>query len=156
MSRTNAKTTLGKRAFHRASEARRTRPRQKSRLFLMYTENTGEAGLRNIKSALDRKFAGYTLEQNALGRYKRESEKSVVAHVLTHDKNAVRSAAAEICAVNKQQSVLCVELPVVWKEFVSGPSLKKASSDICHQAPPNRGSSLLHDAHANFDTKEDC
>lgn len=105
---------------------KKRRSRQTSRLFLMYTENPGRAGLHNIKSALDSHFPGYTLEQNAFGRYKRNSEDSVVARVLTHDRNAIRGAAAEICERNNQESVLCVELLVASQEFISSSNSGKA------------------------------
>lgn len=99
--------------------------RKKDGLYLLYTEDTGKTGLRNVKAALDQRFPGYTLDLKALGRYKRTSENSVIAHVLTHDRRAVRKAAAEICELNDQESVLCVELPVTWAKFVTRESKPK-------------------------------
>jgi hypothetical protein len=94
-------------------------------LYLLYTEHTGKTGLRNIQAALDPRFPGYTIDLKALGRYKGQSENSAIIHVLTHDRDAVRNAAAEICEKNKQQTVLCLELPVTFAEFVTA----KAKSD---------------------------
>jgi len=91
----------------------------------MYTQNTGNPGLRNIKTALDQHFTGYTLEPKAQGRYKSTSEASVIAHVLTHDRKAVRRAAAKICELNNQESVLCTELLVASAKFVTNSQFKK-------------------------------
>jgi len=93
--------------------------RKKNGLFLMYTEHTGKTGLQNIQAALDPRFPGYTIELKARGRYEGQSENSVIIHLLTHDKEAVRNAAAEICEKNKQKTVLCIELPVTYAEFVT-------------------------------------
>jgi hypothetical protein len=93
--------------------------RKKNGLYLLYTEDTGGTGLRNIQAALDPRFPGYTIELKALGRYEGQSENSVIIHVLTHDKDAVRNAAAEIGEKNKQKTVLCIELPVTYAEFVT-------------------------------------
>jgi hypothetical protein len=93
--------------------------RKKNGLYLLYTEHTGKAGLRNIQAALDTRFPGYTIDLKALGRYEGQSENSAIIHVLTHDKDAVRNAAAEICEKNKQQSVLCIEVPVTFAELVT-------------------------------------
>jgi hypothetical protein len=115
-----------KRVLHGGPQvAGSSRPRKKPRLFLLYTEDTGETGLRNIKTSLDRRFPGYTLEPKALGRYKGTSEDSVIAHILTHDRSAVRKAAAEICELNKQESVLCIELLVASAKFVTNSQFKK-------------------------------
>jgi hypothetical protein len=100
-----------------------------SRLFLIYTENTREGGLDNVKFALDRRFSGYTLEPKALGRYRGTSEDSVIVHVFTNDRNAVMTAAAEICDLNEQESVLCAELLVASAEFVPGRPRLKLGSD---------------------------
>jgi hypothetical protein len=95
------------------------RSRKKNGLYLLYTEHAGKTGLRNIQAALDPRFPGYTIDLKALGRYKGQSENSAIIHVLTHDRDAVRNAAAEICEKNKQQTVLCLELPVTFAEFVT-------------------------------------
>jgi hypothetical protein len=109
----------------RPQDTRVSRRQKKPRLFLMYTENTGKAGIRNVQAALDRRFPGYTLEPNTLGRYKHTSENSVIAHILTHDRNAVRKAAAEICELNNQESVLSIELLVASAKFVTNSQFKK-------------------------------
>jgi hypothetical protein len=109
----------------RPQDTRVSLRQKKTRLFLLYTEDTGEIGLRNIKASLDRRFPGYTLEPKALGRYKGTSEDSVIAHILTHDRNAVRKAVAEICELNKQESVLCIELLVASAKFVTNSQFKK-------------------------------
>jgi hypothetical protein len=93
--------------------------RKKNGLFLLYTEHTGKTGLQNIQAALDPRFPGYTIDLKALGRYEGQSENSAIIHVLTHDKDAVRNAAAEICEKNKQKTVLCIEVPVTFAEFVT-------------------------------------
>ena len=93
--------------------------RKKNGLYLLYTEHTGKTGLRNIQAALDPRFPGYTIDLKALGRYEGQSENSVIIHILTHDKEAVRNAAAEICEKNKQKSVLSIELQVKFAEFVT-------------------------------------
>jgi hypothetical protein len=93
--------------------------RKKNSLYLLYTEHTGKNGLRNIQAALDPRFSGYTIDLKALGRYEGQSENSTIIHLLTRDKEAVRNAAAEICEKNKQQTVLCIELPTTFAEFVS-------------------------------------
>jgi hypothetical protein len=111
-----------------ASSLLASRNRKTNGLYLLYTEHTGKTGLRNVKTALDQRFPGYTLDLKALGRYKRTSENSLIAHVLTHDRGAVRRAAAEICELNDQESVLCVELPVTWAEFVTRGSKPKKKS----------------------------
>jgi hypothetical protein len=93
--------------------------RKRNRLYFLYTEHTGKTGLRNIQAALDPRFLGYTIDLKALGRYEGQSENSAIIHVLTHDRDAVRNAAAEICEKNKQQTVLCIELPITLAEFVT-------------------------------------
>jgi len=100
--------------------------RKKNGLYLLYTEHTGKTGLRNIQAALDPRFPGYTIDLKALGRYQGQSENSAIIHVLTHDKEAVRNAAAEICEKNKQKTVLCIKLPVIFAEFVTAkPKIKR-------------------------------
>jgi hypothetical protein len=93
--------------------------RKKNGLYLLYTEHTGKTGLRNIQAALDPRFPGYTIDLKALGRYQGQSENSAIIHVLTHDKEAVKNAAAEICEKNEQKTVLCIELPMTFAEFVT-------------------------------------
>jgi len=100
--------------------------RKKNGLYLLYTEHTGKTGLRNIQAALDPRFPGYTIDLKARGRYEGQSENSVIIHLLTHDKDAVRNAAAEICEKNKQKTVLCIQLPVTYAEFVTAkPKIKR-------------------------------
>jgi hypothetical protein len=109
----------------RLQDTKASRRQKMPSLFLMYTEDTGRTGIRNIETALDRRFPGYTLEPKALGRYKGKSEASVIAHIVTRDGEAVRQAAAEICDLNDQESVLYVELLVASHEFVSGSNFEK-------------------------------
>jgi hypothetical protein len=101
--------------------------RKKNGLYLLYTEHTGKTGLRNIQAALDTRFPGYTIDLKAIGRYEGQSENSAIIHVLTHDKDAVRNAAAEICEKNKQQTVLCIELPEAFAEFVTAKAKSNGS-----------------------------
>jgi hypothetical protein len=112
--------------------------RKKNGLFLLYTEHTGETGLQNIQAALDPRFPGYTIDLKALGRYEGESENSAIIHVLTHDKDAVRNAAAEICEKNKQQTVLCIEVPVTFAEFVTAKAKSNRSQLKRAGAPRSR------------------
>lgn len=65
-------------------------------MYLLYTEYSGKTGLRNIQTALDSRFPGYTIDLKALSRYEGHSENSAIIHVLTHDKDAVRNAAAHL------------------------------------------------------------
>ena len=125
ISRTFTGTAASRVLRSRPEDNRVSRRQKKPRLFLLYTEDTGETGLRNIETSLDRRFPGYTLEPKALGRYKGTSEDSVIAHILTHDRSAVREAAAEICELNKQESVLCIELLVASAKFVTNSQFKK-------------------------------
>jgi hypothetical protein len=109
----------------RPQDTKASRRQKRPSLFLLYTEDTGTTGIRNIEAALDRRFPGYTLEPKALGRYKGKSEASVIAHIVARDGEAVRQAAAEICDLNDQESVLYVELAVVRASFVPRSNFKK-------------------------------